>query len=151
MIARIGICWYMYIIKAARFAPSGFNKHAIEFVVVKDAETKQKIFEITEGKQELVKDAPVILVLACDTAKTQLAVQDLSVASENVFLQAAAFGLATVWKNLTPEWEAEIKNILGMPENFRAINIIPIGWPKEQLEPHSDGEMHDVIIHKEKW
>lgn len=137
------------IIKAGQFAPTAKHNQAVEFIVVKKQETKDKIFEIVG--QEFVKEAKVLIVPLTDTAKTDFSIQDLSVATENMFLQATALGLGTVWKNLRSEWVEEIKNLLGIPKQFMVINIIPVGYPKTKPEPHSDKDFDSKKIHKEKW
>lgn len=137
------------VIKAGQFAPSGRNIKANEFIVVRDVETKKKLFNIVG--QDYVKDAPVLIIPACDATKTGLSVQDLALASGFMFLEAAALGLGTVWKNVTPEWEEGVKKILNIPAEFKVINIIPVGFPKEKVEPHSDSEFSEAKIHKESW
>ena len=69
----------MEIIKAAQFAPSGEGMHGVEFVVIKDLRTKEKIFDITakEFGQEFIKQAPALIIPICDTNKTEMSVQDL--------------------------------------------------------------------------
>jgi nitroreductase len=137
------------IIKAGQFAPTAGNNRAIEFVVIEEQETKKNIFEIVS--QEYVKEAPVLIIPVSDTAKTNCPIQDLSVASENMFLQATALGLGAVWKGLQPGWTEKIKKILGIPERYTVINIIPVGYPKKEPEPHTDKDFIDKKIHKEKW
>ena len=139
----------MELIKAAQFAPSGNGVHAVEFIIVKDQKTKEEICKIIF--QDFVKDAPVLLVLICDTKKTNLVVQDLSVASENIFLQATALGLSTIWKNINSEWEDRVKAILGIPGSYKLINVIPVGYAKNSVEPHSDKEFSEGKIHKEHF
>jgi nitroreductase len=137
------------VIKAGQFAPTGRNNKAVEFVVVKDLATKEKIFAICG--QEFVRTAPVLIIPATDETKTGLPAQDLSVATENIFVQAAAFGLGTVWKNLQPDWAQSVKKLLQIPENFKIINLIPLGYPAKEPVPHYEEEFSEKKIHKEKW
>ncbi len=139
------------IIKAGQFAPTARNNRAIEFIVIKNQETKNNIFKIVG--QEYVKKAKVLIIPVSDTTKTNCPVQDLSVASENMFLQATALGLGTVWKALKSEFkEAEkLKKLLGIPKQYMAINIIPVGYPKEKPEPHTDKDFDAKKIHQERW
>lgn len=139
------------IIKAGQFAPTASDNRAVEFVVVKNQETKEKMFDIVG--QEFVKEAPVLIVPAIDGEKSSCPVQDLSIASENMFLQATALGLGTVWKNLKTEIgeEDKIKEILGIPDKFRVINIVPVGWPAENPEPRTDKDFSPEKIRQEKW
>lgn len=137
------------IIKAGQFAPTARNNRAIEFIVIKNQRTKNSIFEIVG--QEYVKKAPVLIIPVSDATKTNCPIEDLSVASENMFLQATALGLGTVWKSLQSGWEEKIKELLGIPEEYKTINIIPIGYPKEEQNPHTDKDFVDKKIHKEQW
>ena len=139
------------IIKAGQFAPTARNNRAVEFIVIKNQETKDKIFEIVG--QEFEKEAKALILPLTDTTKTNCPVQDLSVASENMFLQATALGLGTVWKNLKEEFgeEEKIKKLLRIPEKYTVINIIPVGYPKETPKPHGDKDFNAARIHKEKW
>jgi len=139
------------IIKAGQFAPTASNNQAVEFLVIRDQQTKDKIFEIVG--QEFIKEASVLIIPVSNTTQTNCPVQDLSIASENMFLQATALGLGTVWKALKAEdaEEEKIKKLLGIPEQYMAINIIPVGYPKEKTIPHPDEDFNAQKIHHEKW
>lgn len=137
------------IIKAGQFAPTAKNNRAVEFVVVREQKIKEEIFAICG--QEFVKEANVLIIPASDTEKSVLPVQDLAVASENMFLQAAALNLGSVWKNLSPEWSEAIKKLLGIPERYKVVNIVPFGFPKENPAPHQEGDFDEKKIHKDKW
>ncbi len=137
------------IIKAGQFAPTASNNRAVEFIVIKNQKTKDDIFEIVG--QEFIKEAKVLIVPVIDITKTPCPVQDLSVASENMFLQATALGLGTVWRNLKPELEEKVKKLLGIPQRYKTINIIPVSFPKEKPKPHDDKDFVEKKIHKEKW
>ena len=139
------------IIKAAQFAPTAVDNRAVEFIVIKDQKIKDGLDKILESKQDYVRQAPVIIVPVTDTVKSLLAVQDLSVASQNIFLQAAALGLGTVWKNVKPEPAKAIKSLLNIPEHFTLVNIIPVGYPAEKVEPHNDNDFDKKKIHYEKY
>jgi len=139
------------IIKAGQFAPTARNNRAVEFIIVRERETKDKIFAITG--QEFVKEAPVLIIPTTDTTKTNCPVEDLSAASENMLLQAACLGLGSVWKAVKAEFggEEKIKNLLSLPQQYKVINIIPVGYPKEKINPRADEDFSRERIHQEKW
>jgi len=137
------------LIKAAQFAPTSRNNRATEFIVIRNSETKNKLFEIVG--QEFVKNAPVLIVVVTDATKTNQPFQDLSLASQNIFLQATALGLGTVWKNVREEWKNSIIQLLGIPSNYTLVNIIPVGFPKAKSQPHTDSDFNKKRIHEEKW
>ncbi len=136
------------VIKAAQFAPTAHGKRAIEFVVIRDQKIKDAIFAVVD--QVYIKEAPVLIVPVASDQAT-LPVQDLSIASAHIFLQATELGLGSVWKNLTPVWEEKVKEVLGVPQNFRMIDIIPLGFPAEEKPEHSDEEFKIEKIHQERW
>lgn len=136
------------VIEAGQFAPSAFGRGAIEFVVLKNQEIKNEIFTVVD--QEYIKEAPV-LIIPVATDQAALPVQDLSVASAQMFLQASALGLGSVWKNIIPAWEEKLKEILGVPKEFRIINIVPLGFPNEEKPEHGDEQFKLEKIHQEKW
>ena len=136
------------IIKAAQFAPTAMNKRGIEFVIVKDQQTKDAIHEVLV--QQYLKDAAVLIVPVANSSCV-LPVQDLSIASAHIFLQATALELGTVWKNVSPEASVRVKEVLHIPADFQVINVIPVGYSSQELEPHSDEEFSQEKIHQEKW
>jgi nitroreductase len=141
------------IIKAAQFGPTAHNNQAIEFVVVREQATKDEIYGITgsDETQRFVSHAPVLLVMVTDKEKTPMPIEDLSAASENVFLEAVSRGLGSVWKHITAEQDPQIKELLGIPGNFTLINVIPIGYAASAPEPKSDYDFQPEKIHQEKW
>jgi nitroreductase len=139
------------VIKAAQFAPTAYNNRAIEFVVVRDQETKNKLFEIAKAPQNFVKEAPVLLAVVTDPAKTDHPNEDLAIAYAHIALQAVELGLGTVWKNIDSAAEEPAKVLLGVPENLRLIYLIPLGYDRDPLPEHQDEEFEKNKIHQERW
>ncbi len=137
------------IIKAGQFAPSANNNQGVEFIVVRNQDTKEKLYQVVG--QEFVKNAPVLIVPALNPSKSTCPVEDLAVASENMFLEATALGLGTVWKSIRQELREEVKKILNIPQDFLVINLIPVGYPKEAPQPHNEADFNLMRIHHEKY
>ena len=74
-----------------------------------------------------------------------------SIGSENIFLQAEALGLGSVWKNIAEDKRDRVKKLLGIPKNFLAINFIPVGFAKTKKEPHRVNDFDPQRIHLGKW
>jgi nitroreductase len=139
----------MEIIKAAQFAPSAKHLRPIEFIVIRDQEIKDKLFKIVD--QQFIKEAPVVIVPVSDTKKSNYSLEDISIASGYMFLQAAAVGLGTVWKQVHEEEKDPIRSLLNIPPHYTFTNLIPIGYPKEKLPPHFDDEFEENKIHPDKF
>ncbi|MDD5026176.1 MAG: nitroreductase family protein [Candidatus Peribacteraceae bacterium] len=137
------------IIRAGQFAPTAHHNASVEFVIIRDPKIKNALFALLD--QEFVRDVPVLIAPILDREKSVAPVQDLSVTTENMFLQATAMGLGTVWKNV-PEKESEkVKKLLGIPDRYLLINLIPVGYPKGEIIPHSDADFSAKKIHHEKF
>jgi nitroreductase len=138
------------IIKAGQFAPTARNNRAVEFITVEKQETKDKIFEIVG--QEFVQQAPILIIPTIDIEKTTCSIEDLSVASENMLLQATNLELGSVWKAIkTANEEEKIKQLLNIPQSYKVINLIPIGYWQTKLDSHTDQDFDQKRIHSEKW
>ncbi|MEO8540888.1 MAG: nitroreductase family protein [bacterium] len=135
------------ILKAATRAPSARNIQPWRFVVIRDTETKKSLGTIFDelGQQYYGAGAPdrqpwaevPVLIAVCaenvfgsgEGASAALAASVFP-AVQNLLLAAHALGLGTV---LTTRWrarEAEVRPILGLPENVSVHAIVPLGWPE---------------------
>lgn len=139
----------MEIIKAAQFAPSAKHNAAVEFIIIKDQTQKNKLFDIVG--QDFIKEAPILIVPVTDNSKTNCPIQDISVATMAIFLQATNLKLGSVWKNISIDKIDSVKKLLNIPDNFSVINILPLGYPDEKISPHTDAEFSEKKIHYEKY
>lgn len=132
----IGVILYM-----ATHAPSAGNIEPWEFVVVKDKDTKKKLYEAAL-KQEQVRDAPVDIVVCADLKRASLkyqergeflySIQDTAGAITIMMITANALGLGSDWIRAMDE--ESVKDILNLPKELRPVGIIAIGYPKEKPE-----------------
>ncbi len=144
------------ILKAAMFSPSSHGSRAWEFVVVKDRVTANALSEATPYAA-FVKEAPVIIVVCYDTAKGTRFKEDASICAEHIHLEAVNQGLGSCFVQIADtvgihgNAEAYVKELLGVPDNFRVLCMMPIGYPSTELPEHSDGEYDQRKIHHERF
>ena len=141
------------IIKAAQFSPTAMNNRAWEFLVLEDQVDKDKLFEVMDSnsRQEQVKTASVVLIPVMNTNKSVLPVQDLSIAIENIFIQVTEMGLGSFWKNILPSEADDIRAAFKIPDNYRLLASLPIGYPAREAKDHSDTEFDETKIHWNQW
>ncbi len=140
------------ILEAARLAPSAHNAQDWKFVVVKEEKKRKKIAE-TSG-QRFIAEAPVIIVaVAQDPDKImscgvpQYAV-NLAIACDHITLQAVELGLGTCWIGAFPQ--QGIKDILGVPNRYKIVALLPLGYPADSPGIKSRKEI-DEIVRYEKF
>lgn len=133
------------ILEAGRLSPSAGNRQEWKFIVVKNAETREKL-AWAAGGQTFVGRAPVVLA-ACGTECEafmpcgQLAYTvDVSIAFAYMLLQAYELGLGTCWIGAFDEYV--VKEILNIPDHVRVVALSPLGYPSHPVpqRPRKDIE-----------
>lgn len=117
------------ILEAARLAPSASNIQPWHFIVVTDPE-KRKI--LSKGRYaKFLKKSPVVIVGCGDQkASPKWYMVDVAIAMQNMVLTATSEGLGTCWVGSFDE--DEVKQLLKIPENFRVVALLAVGYPREK-------------------
>lgn len=137
-----------YIMEAARLAPSWANTQCWHFVVVTDAAVKEKLGQAANGNKWMIR-APVIIVACADPEKPGMRddlanyLVDIGIAVEHLVLAATDRGLGTCWVGAFRE--DMIKEALGVPNNIRVVECIPIGYPAQEPPPRSRKSLEEVF------
>ena len=71
-------------------------------------------------------------------------------AVQNLLLAARALGLGTTLTTIHRAHEAEVKQLLGIPEGVDTMALIPLGWPRGKFGPTSRIPAERVVFW-EKW
>ncbi|MFW9909688.1 MAG: nitroreductase family protein [Candidatus Thorarchaeota archaeon] len=153
------------IIEAGRWAPSCSNTQAWNFVVVKDPAALSKAHEAISRGNAWGKAAPVMIVVAakedagCSSHGLPYFMMDIGLATQNILLQAFHLGLLA---HPTAGWdEAMLKGILEIPEEYRIVTVIFIGYEgrfedldertqEKEKRPRTRKALEE-ILHMNKW
>lgn len=146
------------IIDAAIQAPSAVNEQPWSFCVVRDKallgrisrESKAHMLQaprtgpqpahfaklLGDANFDIFYNAPVLIVI-CVTAENTWAVEDCSLAAENLMLAAHAAGLGTCWIGFAQTWlgTPDGKAALRLPPDYVPIAPIIVGHPKSAPAP----------------
>ncbi len=142
------------ILNAARLAPSASNRQEWRFIVVRDAETRKKLVSAAMG-QSFVGQAPVVLACCAETDEHRMPCQllcfpiDLAIAIDHITLCAVEEGLGSCWIGAFKE--DEVKEILGIPEGIRVVQLLPIGYPVKPGKVPKDRLPLEKIVKREHW
>ena len=121
------------ILRAAMAAPSACNQQPWEFYITDDKDIISRLSQVSPYAGP-VKNAPVVIVPCYHTdnlAAPMMAEIDMSLATQNILLEAEELGLGAVMIGIAPipERMQAVAEILKLPENFKAFTIIPVGYP----------------------
>jgi len=136
------------LLSAAHLAPSCSNNQPWRFVAVREKEQLEKVFEtLTRGNYWMKKSSMVIAVFTepgtdCDVQGVNYEEFDTGMAVGFLLLKATDMGLLT--HCIAGFNKAEVKKVLGIPENFTMITLIAVGRKSTDLsflgESHRDQE-----------
>ena len=131
------------IIDSGRQSPSAANKQPYHFVVVEDSELKQQMSGMFS---RFLKKAPIIIV-GCANPKARLtgkwAIIDTTIALENMVLGAWGLGIGSCW--IGNFKEEKIKELLKIPQDWKVVALITLGYPAEKPKPRKKKQTNDLF------
>ncbi len=142
------------VLEAGRLAPSAKNFQEWRFVVVKDPETRKRLAQAAR-EQMFIAQAPVVLVCCAQTDHHVMTCGqtcypiDVSIAIDHITLAAVAEGLGTCW--IGAFFEDQVKEILGIPEEIRVVELLPMGYPVDPSEANKSRLPLEEIVFPERW
>lgn len=130
------------LLNAARWAPSAGNRQPWHFIIVLNDELKEKLVPICRN-QSFIADASCIIVGLANIEKSpKWAIVDTTIALEHIVLAACELGLGSCWIGAFDE--NEVKKLLKIPEKYKVVALIPVGFPAESPPPRSRKEIHEI-------
>lgn len=124
------------------------------FATLQDEAKRQAAFQkLTSGQvSTFMADAPINLVV-CGKKDVWDMPYDTSAAIENILLMVTALGLGACWV-IAPcidiRDEERIKELLGIPEGFKAVSILSIGHPTRPHRQRPRLPLNELVF-DEKW
>lgn len=144
--------------EAALRAPSSRGVNPWEFVLVTDRKVLGELSGCKSHGAAFLKEAPLGMVVCADSRKSDVWVEDTSIAATFILLAAASMGLGACWiqvrgrmydENLTAG--QRVARILGLPEAVEVEAIVAVGYPDESKAPHEEEKLLWERLHKDKY
>lgn len=136
------------LVEAALRSPSSMGKNPWEFVFVTDREKLKTLSKAKPHGSSFLQNAPLGIVICADPGRSDVWVEDASIAA--IFLQLAAesMGLSSCWVQIrermndqTKTAETYVSEALDIPKKLKVECIIAVGYPDEKKSPHSKEEL----------
>ncbi len=143
-------------IDAARHAPSAGNFQPWEFIIVRDAQIKKKLYSAAFSQSQILS-APVVIVVCADVMRSAYygirgtnlyAIQDTAAAIQNMLLAFYAMGYGTCWVGAFSE--QAVRECLNLPSEVRPVAIITVGKPCEKPDKRELRSIEE-IVHFDLW
>lgn len=139
-------------------APSSKNSNACEFIFIDEAELIQKLAHCKLHGAAPLQTAKLAVAVLVDESKTVAWIEDSSIAAFVTHLTAHSLGLGSCWiqvrgRDYSEEItsEAYVCETLHVPEGFRVLSIVAIGYPQRTHEGKSFSELNFGKIRKNEF
>jgi len=136
------------LVDAGRRAPSARHVEPWDFVIITERNILAQIADKAVNGN-FVKGAAACIAVFCRETKYYL--EDGCAATQNMLLQAADLGLGACWiAGDKKEYALEIASMLEVPDEYKLVSMIAVGWPKESVEQKKNRTL-DEVLHWEKY
>jgi len=143
-----------FLVEAGLRAPSSRGVNPWHFVVVTDPEMLARLSQAKEHGSAFLKDAAAGIVVCADASKSDVWVEDASIATTMIHLAAASLDLGSCWIQIrermhAPQQSAEayVAEQLRLPAGLKVQAIVALGYPDESKIPHARESLPDAQVH----
>ena len=146
------------LVEAALRSPSSRGFNPWEFVVVTEKTTIEKLAGAKAQGSAFLKNAPLAFVVCADETRSDVWVEDASIASIFIHLAATAVDLGSCWIQIrkrphddATSAEAYIQELLKLPSHLKVESILAVGYPDEEKPSHEKSELPYDKVHREAY
>ena len=146
------------ILNSALLAPSSRSIRPWEFIAVTDKELLENLSKCKEHGSQFLTNAKLGVIVIADPEKSDVWIEDTSIASIVMQLAAQSLDLGSCWIQIRQRFhseqksaEAYIKELMEIPEKYCVESIIAIGYPDESRKPYDENELNFEKLHFEHF
>jgi len=135
-------------------APTSRGFRPWEFIFIEDQDLLKKLAMAKGQGSAFLARAPLAVVIAADTNKSDVWIEDCAIAAVILQLMAENLGLGSCWAQIRNRHhdaslsaDAYLKQLLALPDHFAVECIIGIGQSADEKEPHPADSLPRNQIH----
>ena len=146
------------LIEAAVRTPTSRGRNPWEFIVVTEPELLEQLASAKEHGSAFLAGAPLAIVVAADTTKSDVWTEDCSIAAMVIQLAAEELALGSCWTQIrlrphSADRSAEqyLQELLGLPASHAVECVVGIGYPAEQKSGHDSATLPFGHVHRNRF
>ena len=144
--------------EAALRSPSSKGSKPWEFIMVDDPDLLDQLSEMKSSGSAFLKNAPLGIVVCADSTRSDVWIEDCSIAAIIIQLEAESLGLGSCWIQVRNRFyndgitsEARIQELLGIAAHIKVLSIIAIGYPAESKPSVPSENLLNERIKYNRW
>ena len=146
------------LMKAALMSPSSKRSNCWQFVIVDDEELLERLSYCKEQSASFIKDAALAVVVMADPLASDVWIEDASIASIMIQLQAEDLSLGSCWVQVRERFTSDgipsneyVHQVLDLPLLLQVLSIIAIGHKGMERKPFNEEHLQWEKIHLNKY
>ncbi|PXV60956.1 nitroreductase [Dysgonomonas alginatilytica] len=146
------------ILKAGLKSPTSKNAKPWRFIAIEDKELLTQLSLCKKMGSKLIADCALAIVVAVDPLTSSVWIEDGSIASIMMQLQAEDLGLGSCWIQIRDRYttaetlsEEYVKDLLDIPMQLQVLSIIAFGHKDQEKPPHDDDKLEWEKVHIGKY
>ncbi|BAI80762.1 nitroreductase [Deferribacter desulfuricans SSM1] len=135
-------------------SPSSRGINPWEFIFVTDKELLEKLSKAKKHGSAFLKNAKLGVLVIADTRKSDVCIEDCSIAAITLQYVAESLGLGSCWAQIrlrehndNISAEEYVRNLFVLPDYYLIECIIGIGYPKNKPQGHDYSTLQFEKIH----
>lgn len=136
------------LLEAALRSPSSKGNTPWEFIVVTEPERLAQLAVAKAHGATFLQGAPLAIAVCADSAKSDVWVEDASIATTLIHLAATDLGLGSCWVQIRLRQREDgvssqdfLAELLGLPEGMMVLAVVGIGYPVEGKSGHPQSSL----------
>ena len=146
------------ILKAGLMSPSSKRSTPWQFVVVENKEMLKKLAACKSGSAKFLEECAIAIVVTANVMESEAWIEDASIASIMMQLQAEDLGLGSCWcqvRGRQTEHETDsaqyVRDLLNMPYQLEVLSIIGFGYKAQSSKPFDESYLKWEKVHIETY
>jgi len=146
------------LLKAALMAPSSKRSNSWQFVLVEDKEMLKNLAACKKNGASFLESSALAIVVLGNPMESDVWIEDASIASIYIQLQAEDLGLGSCWcqvRNRETAAETEsaqyVRDLLEIPYQLEVLSIIGIGHKDQERKQFDESHLQWEKIHIGKY
>ncbi len=146
------------LLKAALMSPSSKRTNAWQFIAVDNKETLKTLSHCKEHGSSFLSDAAMAIVVVADPLASDVWIEDASIASAFIQLQAEDLGLGSCWIQIRERFTATgmtsdefVHGVLDIPLQLQVLSIIALGHKGMDRKPFDEEHLQWEKVHINKF
>lgn len=146
------------ILKAALKSPSSKSKNPWQFLLVEDREVLRQLALCKQSGSKPIEGCALAVVVMADPLVSDVWIEDASIASIMMQLQAEDLGLGSCWIQIRERYTEEdvlsgeyVRELLDIPIQLQVLSIVVFGNKAQERPPFNEEKLQWEKVHIGKF